>query len=74
MEYSGQLLGLSGVVFNTKKGSVILCCGEDNAVSELTNKIKLVYSGIEDMQDRVLSACIDLPDPFAHTDADDEVM
>ncbi|TRZ91748.1 MAG: hypothetical protein D4R88_01375 [Methanosarcinales archaeon] len=74
VEYTGQFLGLSGVVFNIiDRGVVILCCGEDSAVDKLIQRIKLVNNEIEDIQDRVLSACIDLPEPFGHADVDDEI-
>ena len=70
VEYTGQFLGLSGVVFNDKDGGVvILCCGEDIVVEKFTQKIKSMWDEIEDINDRILSTCIDLPDPFAHTDA-----
>ncbi len=70
VEHIGRSLGMHGLVFNAKDGSVkILCCGEDDVIDNFTQTIKVrgmeTGAEIEDIKEKTLSINIDLPDEFS---------
>ncbi len=79
VEYAGRLLDLSGLVFNARDGSVkIVCCGEDSAIREFFQQIRIRGKQrgavIEDIKKREIPFdVIDLPDTFSRVLADDDI-
>ena len=78
VEHIGRSLGIPGMVFNAKDGSVkILCCGEDSVIDNFTQAIKVrgTKNGAEiaNIKEKTLSINIDLPDDFSKVSADDEI-
>jgi len=78
VEHIGRSLGIPGLVFNAKDGSVkILCCGEDSVIDNFTHAIKArgAENGIEiaNIKEQTLAINIDLPDEFSKVSSDDEI-
>jgi len=78
VEHIGRSLGMPGLVFNARDGSVkILCCGEDSVIDNFMQTIKVRgrESGaeIEDIKEQALPFDIDLPDDFSKVSSDDEI-
>src|SRR4030067_3146600 len=78
VEHIGRSLGIPGIVFNAKDGSVkILCCGEDSVIDNFKQAIKVrgTNNGAEiaDIKEKTLSINIDLPDEFSKASSDDEI-
>lgn len=79
VEYAGRLLGLPGLVFNAKDGSVkIICCGEDSAIREFFQQIRTRGEQrgamIKDIKKQeVPFDIIDLPDTFSRVLADEDI-
>ncbi len=78
VEYAGRLLGLPGVVFNAKDGSIkIICCGEDTVISEFFHEIKTRGEQrgaiIEDIEEQVIPFKLDLPDKFTRVLTDEDI-
>ena len=77
VEHIGRSLGIPGLVFNAKDGSVkILCSGEDTVIDNFTHSIKLRgaenNTEIAKIKEQTLSINIDLPDDFSKVSSDDE--
>ena len=77
VEHTGRFLGIPGLVFNAKDGSVkILCSGEDSVIDNFTQTIKVrgTENGAEiaSIKEKTLSINIDLPDEFLKASSDDE--
>ena len=78
VEHIGRSLGIPGLVFNAKDGSVkILCSGEDSVIDNFTHAIKArgAENGIEiaNIKEKTLAINIDLPDDFSKVSSDDEI-
>ena len=78
VEHIGRSLGIPGLVFNARDGSVkILCSGEDSVVDNFTQAIKVrgVENGTEiaSIKEKTLAINIDLPDEFSKVSSDDEI-
>jgi len=78
VEHIARSLGIPGLVFNAKDGSVkILCCGEDSVIENFTQTIRVrgEESGakIKGIKEILLPFNIDLPDEFSKVSADDEI-
>ena len=78
VEHIGRSLGIPGLIFNAKDGSVkILCSGEDSVIDTFTHAIKA--RGIENateianIKEQTLAITIDLPDEFSKVSSDDEI-
>jgi acylphosphatase len=78
VEHIGRSLGIPGVIFNAKDGSVkILCSGEDSVIDNFTHAIKArgTENGTEiaNIKEQTLAINIDLPDEFSKVSSDDEI-
>jgi len=78
VEHIARSLGIPGLVFNAKDGSVkILCCGEDSVIDNFTHAIKArgAENGTEiaNIKEQTLAINIDLPDDFSKVSSDDEI-
>lgn len=78
VEYAGRLLGLPGLVFNAKDGSLkIICCGEYTVISEFFNEIRTRGEQrgaiIEDIEEQVIPFKLDLPDKFTRVLTDEDI-
>ena len=78
VEHIGRSLGIPGLVFNARDGSVkILCSGEDSVIDNFTQAIKVrgTENGTEiaKIKEQTLSINIDLPDDFSKVSSDDEI-
>ena len=78
VEHIGRSLGIPGLVFNARDGSVkILCSGEDSVVDNFTQTIKVrgVENGTEiaSIKEKTLAINIDLPDEFSKVSSDDDI-
>ncbi len=78
VEHIGRSLGIPGLVFNAKDGSVkILCSGEESVIDNFTQAIKVrgAENGTEivKIKEQTLSINIDLPDEFSKVSSDDEI-
>jgi acylphosphatase len=78
VEHIGRSLGIPGLIFNAKDGSVkILCSGEDSVIDNFTHAIKTrgAESGTEiaNIKEKTLSINIELPDEFSKVSSDDEI-
>jgi acylphosphatase len=77
VEHIGRSLGIPGLIFNAKDGSVkILCSGEDSVIDNFTHAIKArgMENGTEiaNIKEQTLPINIDLPDDFSKVSSDDE--
>lgn len=77
VEYAGRLLGLNGLVFNAKDGSVkIICCGEDRVIGEFFDEIRIRGESrgavIKDIKRQEIPI-IELPDKFTRVLTDEDV-
>jgi acylphosphatase len=78
VEHIGRSLGIPGLIFNAKDGSVkILCSGEDSVIDNFTHAIKArgMENGTEiaNIKEQTLAINIDLPDEFSKVSSDDEI-
>lgn len=78
IEYAGRLLDLSGLVFNSKNGSVsILCKGENSDIKDFSHEISArgVKRGavIQDIIRQELPFDVDLPYPFSRVLSDEDI-
>ncbi|MFA4955773.1 MAG: acylphosphatase [Candidatus Methanoperedens sp.] len=78
VEHIGRSLGIPGLVFNARDGSVkILCSGEDSVVDNFTQAIRVRGeengSEIASINEKTLAINIDLPDEFSKVSSDDEI-